>query len=150
MRQASCIQPEGNDNQAVGLRLVLPFPPSANRYYRHIGYRTLISREGRAFREEIRALLAGDGPRKPPSGGRIALCMDAFPPDRRRRDIDNLQKASVDALQHAGAYKDDSQIDLLVTRRCEVSKPGRIEVQLYEFPLACCPLCGGPFQPEDN
>ena len=32
------------------------------------------------------------------------------PPDNRRRDIDNVQKALLDALQHGGAYADDSQI----------------------------------------
>jgi crossover junction endodeoxyribonuclease RusA len=33
-----------------------------------------------------------------------------LPPDRRRRDIDNCLKSLLDALQHGGAYADDSQI----------------------------------------
>ena len=68
------------------MELTLPFPPSVNHYYRRVGPRTLISREGRTFRRNVCALLGGGGPRKPPSGGRIALAMDAFPPD----DIFNL------------------------------------------------------------
>src|SRR5690554_4374733 len=75
--------------------LTLPFPPSVNHYYRRVGPRTLISREGREYRAEVCELLApggGSGIRKPPAGGRIALAMDAFPPDRRRRDLDNLLK----------------------------------------------------------
>jgi len=122
--------------------LDLPYPPSINRYYRHVGYRTLISREGRTFRKNVCALLGGGGPRKPPAGGRIALCMDAFPPDRRKRDLDNLQKPALDAMQHAGIYEDDSQIDLLLTRRREVVRDGRLAITVTDMPLQRCPLCG--------
>jgi len=124
--------------------LHLPYPPSANRYLRYIGHRPLISREGRMFRKNVCALLAGagGGPRKPPAGGRIALCMDAFPPDRRKRDLDNLQKPTLDALQHAGVYADDSCIDLLLTRRREVVPGGRLDIQVLDLPLCQCPLCG--------
>lgn len=120
----------------------LPWPPTVNTYYRHVGYRTLISRRGRAFRRDVCALLGGSGPRKPPAGGRIALCMDAFPPDRRLRDLDNIQKAAIDAMQHAGIYADDCQIDLLLVRRREVIVGGRLFVEVTDLPLRRCPLCG--------
>ena len=129
------------------LALDLPYPPSINRYYRHVGYRTLISREGRTFRRNVCALLGGGGPRKPPVGGRIALCMDPFPPDHRRRDLDNIQKPVLDALQHAGVYEDDSQVDLLMTRRGGVVPGGRLAVRMTELPLRQCPLCGSPIDP---
>ncbi len=125
------------------LTLSLPYPPSINHYWRHVGYRTLISREGRMFRRNICALLGGGGPRRPPAGGRIALCMDAFPPDHRRRDLDNITKAVLDALQHAGVYEDDSQIDLLTVGRRAVVPDGRLDVRVMDLPLGRCPLCGG-------
>ena len=125
------------------MALLLPYPPSINHYWRNVRGRTLISREGRTFRRNVCALLAGGGPRKPPAGGRIALSMDAFPPDRRRRDLDNIQKPMLDALEHAGVYEDDSQIDLLITRRRPPVAGGRIEAQINDFPLCRCPLCGG-------
>ncbi|MCD4830591.1 MAG: RusA family crossover junction endodeoxyribonuclease, partial [Anaerohalosphaeraceae bacterium] len=90
------------------MRMTLPFPPTVNTYWRHVGPRTLISRKGREYRRAICGLLAGGGNKKPPRTGRIALCMDAFPPDRRRRDLDNLPKAVLDSLAHAGVYEDDS------------------------------------------
>jgi len=133
--------------------MTLPYPPSVNHYWRRVGPRTLISREGRTFRKNVCALLSpgnGNGPRKPPYGGRIALAMDAFPPDRRRRDLDNIQKPVLDALEHAGVYEDDSQIDLLVTRRREVAARGYLEIQLDALPLRRCLLCGGPINPENN
>ena len=123
--------------------LDLPYPPSINHYWRRVGHRTLISREGRAFRRNVCALLGGNSPRKPPSGGRIALAMDAVPPDRRRRDMDNIQKPVLDALEHAGVYEDDSQIDLLITKRCKVVPNGRLLVRIRNLPLRRCPLCGG-------
>jgi hypothetical protein len=53
-----------------------------------------VTEAGVGLREDPRALrglsaeLSGNGPRKPPTGGRIALAMDAFPPDPGRRDLD--------------------------------------------------------------
>ncbi len=130
--------------------LMLPWPPSINHYWRRVGPRTLISREGRTFRRNVCALLGGGGFRRPPAGGRIALCMNAFPPDRRRRDLDNIQKPVLDVFQHAGIYEDDSQIDLLVTRRREPVRGGRLDVQLDDLPLCRCPLCGAVISPENN
>ncbi len=123
--------------------LTMPYPPSINHYWRRVGPRTLISREGRTFRKNVCALLGGGGPRRPPAGGRIALCMDAFPPDHRRRDLDNITKAVLDALQHAGVYEDDSQIDLLIIGRQPVVPGGRLNVRIMDLPLGRCPLCGG-------
>lgn len=98
--------------------IILPYPPSINHYWRHYRGRMVISRQGRTYREQVCALLATSGSAgKPPDDGRIALAMDAFPPDRRRRDLDNIQKPVLDALEHAGVYQDDSQIDLLLTKR---------------------------------
>lgn len=125
------------------LTFELPWPPSVNRYYRHVGFKTLLSREGRIFRKEVCALLGGGSFRKPPMEGRIALCMDAFPPDRRVRDLDNLQKGVLDSIQQAGVYRDDSQIDLLLTRRRTVVPGGRLIIDVMEMPLHRCPLCGG-------
>ena len=126
------------------MKFTIPWAPTANTYYRRVGYKTLISREGRAFRKNVCALLAGadGGPRKPPAGGRIALFMDAYPPDRRKRDLDNLLKPSLDSFQHAGVYEDDSQIDILLTRRREVVPGGRLDIEVLDLPLCKCPLCG--------
>ena len=132
-------------------RMILPYPPSINHYWRRVGSRTLISREGRTFHRNVCAHLGGGGSRKkPPSGGRIALAMDAFPPDRRRRDLDNLAKSVLGALEHAGVYEDDNQIDLLVVRRCGPVKGGKAVVQIIDLPLHRCPLCGNDCGPRSR
>ncbi|AQT67924.1 Crossover junction endodeoxyribonuclease RusA [Anaerohalosphaera lusitana] len=113
--------------------LTLPYPPSINHYWRRVGQRTLISREGRTFRKKVCALL---GRGIEPLEGRLAVVLDIYPPDRRRRDIDNVQKALLDAVEHAGVYRDDSQVDLLITRRRDVVKGGRAVVHITDISTA--------------
>ena len=110
--------------------LLLPWPPSINHYYRNVGGRTLISRKGREYRGTVGALVAGAN--LPPFApeARLVAIIDVFPPDRRRRDLDNIQKPVLDALEHAGVYEDDSQIDILVTRRGGVVPGGGLRVVL--------------------
>ena len=110
------------------IEIDLPFPPSVNHYYRHVGRRTLISREGRRYRERVTAALAALGLR--PMAGPLAVEVHVFPPDRRRRDLDNTQKALLDALQHAGVYGDDSQIDRLTIERGPPVPGGRAVVRI--------------------
>jgi crossover junction endodeoxyribonuclease RusA len=100
------------------MELVLPYPPSVNHYWRHFRGRTLISRLGRAYRQQVQTQCQGKGG-QPPRDGRLAVAMDAFPPDRRRRDLDNIQKASLDSMQHAGIYEDDSHYAELRIMRSE-------------------------------
>ncbi|MDD5599430.1 MAG: RusA family crossover junction endodeoxyribonuclease [Victivallaceae bacterium] len=99
----------------------LPYPPSVNHYYRHVGPRVLISRPGRKYREVVVARLRSYGI-KPLDGG-IELFLEAYPPDRRRRDLDNLLKCVLDAMQYAGAYYDDSQIVKITAEKHELMPP---------------------------
>ncbi|MAX23034.1 MAG: hypothetical protein CMJ19_00905 [Phycisphaeraceae bacterium] len=125
------------------MELVLPYPPSVNHYWRHFKGRTLISRQGRAYRQQVMTQCQGFGG-QPPRDGRLAVAMDAFPPDRRRRDLDNIQKASLDSMQHAGLYLDDSQVDMLIVQRRLPISDGQLVVRIQEYPLHRCPLCGSP------
>ncbi|MDD5718939.1 MAG: RusA family crossover junction endodeoxyribonuclease [Candidatus Krumholzibacteria bacterium] len=108
------------------MRLELPWPPSVNRYWRSVAGRVLLSRQGRAYRAAVIALA---GQEVAPEG-RLACSIEAWPPDRRRRDLDNLPKAVIDALQHAGVMRDDELIDdLRIVRRSPVAG-GRLVIEL--------------------
>lgn len=102
--------------------LTLPYPPSVNRYYRHIivkgSPRTLISKDGRRYRDAVKIATTGlrMGER------RLAVYIRVYPPDRRRRDLDNIQKPLLDALEKAGVYENDCQIDYLSTTRYPVDR----------------------------
>ena len=108
--------------------LELPYPPSVNHYYRRVGPRTLISREGRKFRRNVCSLLAAAG--ITPLTGRLRVEIEVYPPDRRRRDIDNVQKALLDALQHGGAFHDDGQIVQLKIEKRRCVPGGRTIVRI--------------------
>ena len=110
------------------LELELPYPPSVNHYWRRVGARTLISRGGRAFRQAVCSILAARGVR--PLDGPLAVEVTIHPPDKRRRDIDNVQKALLDALEHGGAYGDDSQIVRLTIEKGDPLDGGKTLVQI--------------------
>ena len=113
---------EGNEQ----MEFELPFPPSVNHLWRRVGNRTLLSRRGRAFRQQVCSLLYG----VQPLNGPLSVEIDLHPPDRRRRDVDNVQKALLDALTHAGAYHDDSQIVRLTTVRRSVVSGGKVRLRI--------------------
>jgi len=110
------------------IELELPYPPSVNHYYRRVGTRTLISREGRAYRETVVSILAALGVQ--PLLGKLNVQVELFPPDRRRRDVDNTAKALLDALEHGNAYENDSQIVRLEIEKFEPVKGGRAIVRI--------------------
>ncbi|MCU0710017.1 MAG: RusA family crossover junction endodeoxyribonuclease [Pirellula sp.] len=110
------------------IELELPFPPSVNHYWRRVGARTLISRGGRLFRHQVVSILAARGVR--PLDGPLEVFIELYPPDRRRRDVDNSQKALLDSLGHCGAYDDDSQIIHLDTWKREPIPGGMVFVRI--------------------
>lgn len=116
------------------IELTLPWPPSANRYWRHptkgkLAGRHLISREGRAYRDAVIWRIR----RRAPLLGRLDVQFQAAPPDRRKRDLDNLLKAAQDALSHAGVWGDDGQIDRLFVERLAPVKGGVLLVRICEI-----------------
>jgi len=110
------------------VEIEVPYPVSTNRYLRHVGSRVLISREGRRYRKRVAATLAALGIQ--PLDGPLVVEIELYPPDRRRRDVDNAQKVLLDALEKGGAYHDDSQIVRLVTEKRDPVKGGRTIVRI--------------------
>lgn len=96
--------------QSGVVKLELPWPPSINTYWRRNGARYFISSKGMNFRKEV-ILLAINYREKFSKNDRLKVTIEAYPPDKRRRDLDNIFKGIFDSLQHAGVYDDDSQID---------------------------------------
>lgn len=113
--------------------LELPFPPSVNRYWRHVVIggkgRTLISADGRVYKlavsEAVNAARSAIGTKD-----RLSVAIDVYPPENRRRDLDNLLKGLLDSLTSAGVWEDDSQIDELSISRCPVEAGGRCVVHI--------------------
>ena len=115
------------------MRFSLPHPPSINHYYRHVGGKVLISEEGRTYRKNVHAALFELLP-KHPLDGKLSVKIFWLPPDRRRRDCDNILKASLDSMQHAGLFRDDSQIVRLVITKMEPIENGRLLIKIHVRP----------------
>lgn len=113
------------------IRLELPWPPSMNHYWRNVAGRTLISKEGRDYRTAVQWQATAEGWKQPfPAGQRVSVRINAVPPDKRRRDLDNMLKPMLDALTHAGLWADDSQIDELFIRRHPARAGGLMIVEV--------------------
>ena len=109
----------------------LPWPPSVNRYYRHVGPRVLISREGRRYRMMCVSRLGGVFPKLE---GKVKLTGEFYPPDARKRDLDNVLKCMIDSLVHAGLMRDDSQIKHIdVQMMSPVPPEGAVYIRLEEI-----------------
>lgn len=113
------------------INLDLPWPPSINHYWRHTKNGHYISDEGKKYRQDVN-YLCFKAKRKFSETERLSIIVDAYPPDKRKRDIDNILKSLLDALQYAEVYHDDSQIDRISITR---NKPleGRITVTIGAF-----------------
>lgn len=116
--------------------IVLPFPPSVNRLWRQFKGRTIVSKVGRDYRREVLAnvLMVTQGLQ--PNDGDLSVKVRAYMPDARRRDLDNLLKASLDGLTHARIWHDDSQIKQLAIEHCGIDRDNpRLEIEV-------CPQTG--------
>lgn len=138
---------------ANSVTLVLPYPVSANRYWRTYqpkGHRvpvTVVSREAQTYKAAVQkmALEAGIGS---PVEGRIAVSYTLYPrrpKDWFRRmtrdpvhwddsvqciDLDNAQKVMFDALKGI-AFVDDDMIFRINGQRAEPDEMGpRVEVRI--------------------
>lgn len=109
----------------------LPWPPSMNGYWRSFRGRQIISKRGREFREQAVAAIKMQHGKT--MSGRLCAKIELYPPDRRRRDIDNLLKPLLDALTHGGAIADDELFDELTITRQSVVSGGEVIVFLCEI-----------------
>lgn len=108
----------------------LPYPPNINHYYRHVGPRVLISREGRKYHEKVMAIVrSGEWQMLKCT---VELTIELYPPDRRIRDADNCIKPVQDSLQKAGVFANDSQVKDLHVYMRESLTGGLCHVEIKE------------------
>ena len=107
---------------------LLPMPPTVNEAWHAVpGGTKALTAEHRAFRSTVMGIVHG----AQRAGnwmtllGRLRLTVKLCYCDRRATDIDNRLKPLQDALQAAGAFKNDSQIDELHVVRAVI--PGTEE-----------------------
>ncbi len=109
----------------------MPWPPTVNTYWRHVGSRVLISEKGKKYKRDIQLLALTW--KRPKLLGRLSVHIKAFPPDKRARDLDNLLKVTLDSLQDAGLFENDSQIDEIFIQRKSPLTGGELLIYIEEL-----------------
>ena len=112
------------------IKVGLMWPPSVNHEWVKARGRIILAPKGRTYRAyvagKILAMRAHGVLPKAPLDGDIAMTMERYPPDRRRRDVDNYSKAVLDALTHARLWRDDSQVKRQTVEVCEPRAGGQV------------------------
>lgn len=114
------------------IHLILPYPPTVNHYWGTVGKRRYIKADGIKFRNAVIAIVLQNKANKK-LADRVMINIKAYMPDKRKRDLDNINKAIFDALIHSNVILDDEQIDVLHSERKEVVKRGRIELSISKL-----------------
>ena len=112
--------------------LHLPWPPTVNSYYkvtRH-GQRYL-DKKVKVFRELVAEQVHEQVPHLKLTES-LFVEVYLYPPDRRKRDVDNYMKGLLDALTESGLWEDDSLIDQLHIFRGVVVKDGAVRVEISD------------------
>lgn len=94
--------------------LHLPYPPSANGLWSR-------TKTGMRKSNQYEAWLwaahdAGKKQKPQAVHGPYKLSLQAVRPDKRKRDLDNLLKATSDVLMSLGVIEDDSACEMIVAR----------------------------------
>ena len=111
----------------------LDWPPTVNTYWKptlkgiHGGISMRLSERGRKYKDKAYLMLLEQKVAKGiESRGEVLI--DADPPDRRKRDLDNILKPLLDVMQEYQVFLDDVQVDILTVRRR--SKGGYVDIHV--------------------
>ena len=102
--------------RGLTIKITIPYPPSVNRIWRTNGKGTTYSSPAyKAWQKEAQWAIIGQT-RGRKIIGPYHLTINAVRPDKRRRDIGNLEKALSDALVNSGFIEDDCNCEQILAR----------------------------------
>lgn len=110
------------------MTITLPYPPSANRYWRHNRGITHRSKEAVAYINQVGLLCTTQ--RATPTPENVSVTLRVYRP-ANRGDLDNTAKVLLDSL-NGFAYFDDKQIVELHSYRYDDKSAPRVEVSVSE------------------
>lgn len=121
-----------------GITLTLPYSPSSNTLFPTGGDKKRhICTKYRQYRKNIYGCVLEQLGIFKPLAGPLVTTVGMYPPDRRRRDLDNTFKALFDALKYSSVFHDDDQIDGILAFKLAKVKPGQCLITLEPAEAWC-------------
>lgn len=114
--------PEREKEAHFMYELYLPYPPTINSYYVKTRNGIFISTKGRKFRVDVAEAVVQQLPDVSITF-KVLIEIVLYPPDKRKRDIDNCSKAILDSLTKCGLWDDDVLVDQLFIYRGAITRP---------------------------
>lgn len=108
------------------MKITLPPPISANRYWRHFRGRMVVSAEAKLYKQQVAWIAKAAGAEL--LTGDVSVTMRVYRP-AKRMDLDNAAKILLDSLNGI-AYTDDSQIVRILAERYDDKHNPRVEVEV--------------------
>ena len=102
----------------------LPYPPSANRYWRSYRGRVVKSEEARAYQQEAGWIAKASGFDCTKSD--VAITVKVYRP-QKSGDLDNFLKVTLDSLKGI-IYDDDKQVKVIHAERYDDKKNPRVDL----------------------
>lgn len=128
------------------IEIELPYPPCLNHY--KMPGRLVKTRTGKVYQSRINTpettryyfavssiifrMRRSEG-LKCFGDATIGMEVYAYPPDKRKRDLDGILKVLLDAMQKAGLYNDDYNIARLYVERKDIIPSGKVIVRIREL-----------------
>lgn len=119
------------------LELIFPYPPTINHIYSRGKHGVYLKPHVKAYREICYWQLSAFNTKTVISAmatnvinARIKLTIKVYFPDKRRRDLDNILKATLDTLVYCKVIDDDSLIEELHVIKAGYVKHGRLELKI--------------------
>lgn len=110
------------------MKITLPYPISANRYWRWSKRGVFVSAEAKAYKEEARWRAWQQGAKC--TDKKISMRITLVPRTKRSIDLDNALKIALDALQGV-CYWNDSQVERIhIERAVADKKNARLEIEI--------------------
>lgn len=108
----------------MSITLILPVPPSVNRYWRYFKGRIVVSDEGVQYKHDVQMICYHHD--LTPLDGMVRVTVKVYR-EVKKGDLDNFFKALFDALK-GQTYHDDAQVCEIHAYKYDDKKNPRVEV----------------------
>lgn len=113
------------------IEITLPYPPSGNHMWKHAKGRHYLTDKAVNYYRNV-ALLVRQQAKVINIDFEIVVTCVLYPPDKRRRDLDNAWKVIADSLTKAGVWQDDKLIRRLTLEWAAVQPGGAAQIAIAQ------------------